>query len=354
MGHHGWQRNQRSKVVVLFLVAPLAVIYPWTSAVSWPELTSIAMETSPPIFGSPPEVDGKRAYEYLKKICEIGPRTAGSKANERQRLMVKAHFQAMGAAVHEQEWRILHPQTGQPLSLVNLIGSWRPERLQRVVIGAHYDTRPYADEEIDPKRRAMPFVGANDGASGAALEMEISHHLNGLDTQWGVDLVFFDGEELVFGKNTGIGEYFLGSKEFARRYAELVDSERTQSRYVAGIVLDMVGGRDIQIKKEPKSVQLAPQLVQQVWSVADALRIKTFKSSFQSEVMDDHLPLNEANIPTIDLIEFDDYRKYWHRIDDVPDKCSARSLEDVGRVVTTWLAQRSAGVGETKRPRKRR
>ena len=353
MGRFGFQTNQLRKMLVFMLLVPLAVVFLGSSGVSWPGFfgTSSEAEASAVMFGPLPEIDGKRAYEYLKKICDIGPRTAGSKANERQRLMVKAHFEKMGAEVREQKWKIRHPQNGQVLELVNLIGAWHRERPQRVVIGAHYDTRPFADEEDDPRRCAKPFIGANDGASGVALEMEIAHHLKDLDTQWGVDLVLFDGEELVFGKTPDIDQYFRGSKEFARRY--VVDSGRTRSRYVYGIVLDMVAGKNIQIKKEPKSVEFAPDLVAQIWLVADALKIKSFKRGSQSEVMDDHVPLIEAGIPTIDLIEFDDYREYWHTIDDVPDNCSAQSLEDVGRVVTAWLTQRSVGAG-TKRARKPR
>ena len=94
-----------------------------------------------------------------------------------------------------------------------------------MVIGAHYDTRPHPDEEHDPARQQLPFLGANDGASGVALLMEIAHHLTDLTDPWGVDLVLFDGEELVYGRHPETqGEYFLGSKEFARAYVEDVDA----------------------------------------------------------------------------------------------------------------------------------
>ena len=179
-------------------------------------------EANAAMFGPPAKIDGKRAFAYLEKICEIGPRTAGSAANKRQLEMVEAHFKEMGAEVRRQPFGLNHPQTGQRLALANLIGSWHPERAERVVIGAHYDTRPHPDQEEDPQRHALPFIGANDGASGVALLMEFAHHLKDLDTRFGVDLVLFDGEELVYGNDpdTRQGEYFLGSKEFARRYAE--------------------------------------------------------------------------------------------------------------------------------------
>lgn len=286
------------------------------------------------LLDSPP-IDGQRAYGYLKQICEIGPRTAGSAANKRQRKMVADHFAKLGATVKEQPFRTRDPMTRKDLSMANLIGSWFPERNSRVVIGAHYDTRPHPDEEIVPERKNLPFIGANDGASGVALLMEIAHHLKDMNTQWGVDLVLFDGEELVYGNNPRLGEYFLGSEEFARLYSRHVERRTTKMRYAAGFVLDMVGGRDLQIDQEPNSVHFAPILVREVWSVARDLDARSFHVREGREVMDDHLALNKAGIPTIDLIDFN--YPFWHKADDLPEHCSADSLAQVGRVVTGWL-----------------
>ena len=286
-----------------------------------------AMLAPPP----PAPIDGQRAYGYLKKIVEIGPHTAGSDANTRVRKLVADHFTKMGGTVQEQPFQAVHPMTGQALVMANLVGSWNPENLRRVVIGAHYDTRPHPDQEVLPERRNLPFVGANDPGSGIAVLMEMANHLKVLDTQWGVDLVLFDGEELVFGDNPRVGEYFLGSEEFARIYR----GRRTNMRYEAGIVLDMVGGRNLRIKVEPYSQREAPQLVREIWGVARALKVKSFSTQFGREVRDDHLALLDAGIPTIDIIDFD--YPYWHKADDLPENCSAESLADVARVVTTWL-----------------
>ena len=293
------------------------------------------VEANTAMFADPPSIDGERAYGYLKQIVAIGPRTAGSAANKKQREMVKDHFVKMGGKVREQPFEAVHPMNGERLVMANLVGSWQPDNLRRVVIGAHYDTRPHPDEEVLPNRQNLPFVGANDGASGVAVLMEIAHHLNDLPTQWGVDLVLFDGEELVFGNNPRVGEYFLGSDEFARIYADLVQGRRTQMRYEAGFVLDMVGGRNLRIKQEPNSLDAAPQLVGQIWGVARKLRINAFRREIGREVMDDHLALIRAGIPTIDIIDFD--YPFWHKANDLPVNCSAESLADVGRVITTWL-----------------
>ncbi len=145
---------------------------------------------------TPAPIDGKRAYGYLQQICKIGPRPAGSAANARQREMVAKHFKATGGTVREQPFSGTDPRSGAKVAMANLIGSWHPERARRVLLGAHYDTRPFPDEERDPEKRTTPFIGANDGASGVALLMEIAHHLSDLNTPWGVDLALFDGEEL--------------------------------------------------------------------------------------------------------------------------------------------------------------
>jgi Zn-dependent M28 family amino/carboxypeptidase len=241
----------------------------------------------------------------------------------------------MGGQIREQPFRAVHPQTGKSLVMVNLIASWQPDNLRRVVIGAHYDTRPHPDQEVLPQRHRLPFVGANDPASGIALLMEIAHHLTDLPTRWGVDLVLFDGEELVYGNNAPHEDYFLGSKAFARSYSGLVRGRRTQMRYENGIVLDLIGGQNLQIKREPKSLEVAPQLMSQLWGVAASLRIDSFRVEMGREVSDDHLPLIDAGIPTVDLIDFD--YPFWHTADDLPENCSAQSMADVGRVVTTWL-----------------
>jgi hypothetical protein len=288
---------------------------------------------------TPAPIDGARAYGYLKQICAMGRRVAGTEANAKQRQLVARHFEKYGAKVTEQPFTGNDPRTGVKVSMVNLVGSWKPERLSRVVIGAHYDTRPFPDEERDPAKRTATFLGANDGASGVALLMEMAHHLDKLPTSYGVDLVLFDGEELVYGTGPSgqVGEYFLGSKEFARRYTAAVDARKIRYRYVAGLVLDMVGDKDLAIDQEENSLALAPGLVREVWTVARQLQAASFRNQVGQAVLDDHLPLNNAGIPAIDLIDFD--YPYWHTSQDLPENCSPASLEEVGKVVTAWLTQ---------------
>lgn len=285
----------------------------------------------------PAPIDGQRAYGYLKQICALGPRISGTDANTAQRKMVSDHFKKCGATVTEQTFDGRDPQSGEPFRMVNLKGSWFPDRADRVVIAAHYDTRPTPDRETDPALMDSPFLGANDGASGVALLMEIAHHLKDMNTPWGVDLVIFDGEERVYGRNANIDDYFLGSKAFSRAYQAEQRRARPRYRYARGIILDMVGDADLNIEQEGYSRKLYPRFVAEIWDIAKKLGATGFADRVGTEVNDDHLPMINAGIPTIDLIDFD--YPHWHRATDLPENCSARSLEQVGRVVTAWLNQ---------------
>ena len=284
----------------------------------------------------PSPIKADRAYGYLKAICAIGPRIAGSEANTRQRKMVAEHFKKFGATVREQTFAGKDPFAGTPVPMANLIGSWFPERTERVLLGVHYDTRPFPDEDKNPANRLKPFIGANDGASGVALLMEIAHHLTDSGTPWGVDLVLFDGEELVYGGGQNqTGDYFLGSKFFAKDYAAGRRAKRDQNQYEAALVLDMVGDKNLNIDREPYSLEFAPGLVRDVWGVAKSLKIPQFRPGTGRAVYDDHLPLNDAGIPAIDIIDFD--YPHWHTAQDIPENCSGESLAQVGKVVTAWL-----------------
>ncbi len=281
----------------------------------------------------PAPIDGDRAFLDLLRLCELGPRPAGSKANDRQRALVARHFASCGATIQVQPFQAHHPLHGQLVSMANLIGSWNPARPARVLLGAHYDTRPHPDLDPDPRRRRLPFLGANDGASGVALLLEIARHLNDLPTPWGVDLVLFDGEELVFGQ---VGEYCLGSQHFAKTYQMGQESGMIPWTYQAAIVLDMVAGSKIRLNQERFSLDFAPELVAAVWEIARKLGANAFQDQMGIEVVDDHLPLIEVGIPAIDLIDID--FPHWHTTLDLPENCSAESLAEVGRVVTAWLA----------------
>lgn len=274
--------------------------------------------------------DAKRAKKYLVEICKLGPRVSGSRGMQAQRRLLADHFAKHRAKVKTQQFDAPHPLTGRPVRFANLIVSWNPKAKQRVLLACHYDTRPFPDRDRrNPKGR---FIGANDGASGVALFMEMAHHMKGLKSAYGVDMVFFDGEEYVFSVDSPINRYFVGSKYFSKEYAK----RPPKHRYVYGILVDMVADRDLQLYMETNSLKYAPALTMSIWSTAAKIGVREFIGKEKHEIQDDHLPLNRiARIPTCDLIDFD--YPHWHTTQDVPAKCSGDSLAKVARVLLTWL-----------------
>ena len=279
-------------------------------------------------------------YGYLKKICARSARTRRRLGRERQgqRSDGRRALEEDGRrAVREQPFNGDRPRdSNAPVAMVNLIGSWFPERVERVLLGVHYDTRPFPDEDPDPAQppEATVHRGQRPGASGdGPPDGDRPPPGRPRSTPWGVDLVLFDGEELVYGGGQDQrGDYFHGSKAFAKEYYE---RKKGGPRYAAGLVFDMVGGRDLVIEKEQYSMEFAPSLVRDVWSVAKSLKVTQFRDRVGVAVYDDHLPLNNGGIPAIDLIHFP--YKHWHTANDLPENCSATSLEQVGKVVTAWL-----------------
>jgi hypothetical protein len=271
--------------------------------------------------------DGRAAFAHVEQLCDLGPRPSGSEAMSRQQQLLERHFTQLGAKVSRQAFRARHPQTGAAVEMSNLVVEWSPEAKERLLLCCHYDTRPFPDR--DPQQPQGRFVGANDGGSGTAVLMELGRHMKSLQGKRGVDFVLFDGEELVFRETD---PYFLGSTYFAQSYKATPPAHR----YRAGLLLDMVGDARLSFGREPISMRYARFVVDDVWNAASRLGVREFEWRSEREVRDDHVPLNEiARIPTADLIDFD--YPYWHTEADLPDKCSAASLEKTGKVIYEWL-----------------
>jgi len=286
---------------------------------------------APPEAAAAPKnpLDGDRAFRYLEELCAIGPRPSGSAGMQRQQELLVEHFKKLGGKVSLQESRARNPLGGPAVPMANIIVQWHPERKERILLAAHYDTRPFPDRDrFRPQGR---FIGASDGASGTAVLMELAHLMPELDSKYGIDFVLFDGEELVYDDKD---PYFLGSTWFARQYT----SRPPQHKYRWGVVLDMIGDADLQIYQEVNSVtwRNTRPLVKGIWDTAKRLGVDEFVARPRHFVRDDHLPLrNIAKIPTCDIIDFD--YPAWHTEGDTPQRCSGASLAKVGWVVYEWL-----------------
>ncbi|NOY29545.1 MAG: M28 family peptidase [Planctomycetes bacterium] len=298
----------------------------------------LAMALSPSLATA---FDGQRSYGYLKQLCSFGNRMSGSPGMLQQQQLLEKHFSDLGGQVHFQKFQIRkHPLTGRPVPMANLVVQWHPKSTERIMLCAHYDTRPRPDRELDPRRaKRGVFLGANDGASGVAVLMELAHHVRDLPERYGLDFVFFDAEEFIFDERQD--QYFLGSEWFARQYRDHPPAHR----YKAGVLLDMVGDAKLSIYQERHSATWSDTrpLVKEIWGTAKRLGVKEFipRIGYAGAIRDDHLPLhNIAKIPVIDVIDFeypDRSNRFWHTMADAPGRCSADSLGKVGLVIQEWL-----------------
>jgi hypothetical protein len=273
--------------------------------------------------------DAKRAMGYLEAICKIGPRISGTDGMKKQQELIEKHFKDLGAKVEYQKFTARQVSRRQPTEMANIVVSWHPERERRVILCSHYDTRPIADQEKDQRNWHKPFLSANDGGSGVALLMELGRHVKDMKTNVGVDFVLFDGEEYIFDPDHD--HYFFGSEQFAAEYKK----GKAKTKYIAAILLDMIAGKGATFPGEKNSLRKAGRLVEDVWDIAGELKVGAFVKETGPDVGDDHIALNDAGIPAIDIIDFS--YPYWHKLSDTPENCSGESMAQVARVLSTWL-----------------
>ena len=267
-----------------------------------------------------PGFDGDRAFGYLEDQCQFGPRNPGSDGIQLCRDYIIDKLSALGAIIEIQSFSA---EIGtEEYEGVNIIASFYPRLSRRILLGAHYDTRPWADKESDPDLHNTPIPGANDAASGVAVLLELAAILNQFEPpQYGIDLVFFDLEDMG---NYGDNEtWCLGSQYFAGNYRGNLPEK--------AIVVDMIGDADLLIEMEYLSYHNAPALVNEVWNIARQLGFKQFKQRISNRIYDDHVPLIKAGFEAILIIDFD--YPYWHTLQDTPDKCSPQSLQVVGQTL---------------------
>jgi len=274
----------------------------------------------------PPAFTGEAAWRYLVRQCEYGPRVPGTAARDSVTMFIADHLRRCGAEVSLQRFEVADPYSDRSLELINVIGVFSPSKEKRVLLSAHYDTRPWADRDPVDSLRALPITGANDGASGVAVLLELAELVGERPPpDVAVELVFFDGED--YGKEGDLDNYLLGSTYYAANVGP--------ARPRWGILLDMVGAKDARIRQEGYSLDHARDLTRALYRRAARLGLSVFVPARGPNIYDDQVPLIKAGIPTVDLIGWP-YR-YWHTMGDTPDKCSRETLRQVGVLVADFL-----------------
>jgi len=257
--------------------------------------------------------DAKRAFRDLARQCEFGPRVPGTKPHQQCAAWLTDQLRACADSVVRQ---VFTAEPGKSLRLTNIIATFNPKGRGHVLLCAHWDTRPVADRDPDPRNRGKPVPGANDGASGVAVLLEIARVLKAHPPRQRVTMVLFDGED--YGPT--MTDMLLGSRHFADHYQGPLPDW--------AVLLDMVGDKDLRLPVEANSARHAPQTVERLWAAAARVGANAFVRDRGPAVVDDHIPLAERGIPCIDVIDFD--YPYWHTVADTPDKCSPESLGQVG------------------------
>lgn len=267
------------------------------------------------------------AMDLVERQVEFGPRVPGTEAHTAALEWMTAYLGERADTVEQRPFTWVTTR-GDTLNLTNVWASFAPEKPARILLLAHWDSRPVAERSADPADRGEPVPGANDGASGVAVLLAIADALSKNPPGIGVDILLTDGED--WGHDpvtyaTEIQDMLLGARQFARTRGE-------SYRPLFGILLDLVGDRDPRFPREGYSLQFAPEAVRRVWeTAADLGHGDVFVPEQGQAIADDHVPLNQAGIRTIDVIDFD--YPYWHTVEDTPDKISATTLGIVGQVV---------------------
>lgn len=270
-----------------------------------------------------PQFDEHRAMSHLVAQVDMGPRVPGSDSWSKCHKYFFNYLDSLNVTFVADSFSFVDPYSAKEIPLVNVIANINGtgDDKRKILLVAHYDSRPRIDYAQKQEDRERGLDGANDGASGVAVLFELISDLVEQQPTVSIEIVFVDGED--WGKSGDSKYYLLGSSEYARK----VKSEE----YYFGIVLDMIGDKDQQVYREEYSQRFAGEINDIVWNASKKLAISTFHDTVKYAIQDDHLPFNVAGIKTVDLIDFD--YQYWHTEFDTPDKCSAESLGNIGRIL---------------------
>lgn len=326
-------KNVRSWFFLIFLLVIATGCSGVNVLVQSPKQTPIIAPTQTPTQIVPKVFDGPRAWQDVDYQVSLGARTPGSQAHQKVMDWMVSELKSAGWDVQMQESSMM----GHPIQ--NIVAQWG-EGHPWVVLGAHYDSRLIADQDPDPQKRTLPVPGANDGASGVAVLLELARILpSNFQSKPVVQstsepvpakkitLLFIDAED-----NGGIPgwDWLLGSQAYNQQW-----QTKEEDRPDAAVIIDMIGDKDLNIYRELNS---NPALTNAIWAQAQALGYsQQFINQPKYRMLDDHIPFIKAGIPAVDVIDFD--YPYWHTTEDTADKVSAQSLQVVGDTLAAWLTQ---------------
>lgn len=284
-----------------------------------------------------PDFNSDSAYAFVKKQVDFGPRVPNTHTHQQCGDYLVIQLKGFGATVIEQK-TVLPTYDGTKLHARNIIGMFQPEKKDRILLFAHWDTRPFADHDSDPEKAHQPILGANDGASGVGVLLEIARQLQQHPTEVGIDMIFFDAEdwgEPTFAKDVPQGDWWcLGSQYWAKN--------PHQANYKArfGILLDMVGAPNATFYKEGYSLKYAVNVTDKVWLTAAKLGYANhFINKAGGYITDDHVPVNEHHrAPSIDIIHTSldsphGFAPFWHTHKDDMSNIDRNTLKAVGQTV---------------------
>jgi hypothetical protein len=322
---------------VVFLIISSSCQRPSPSKTGTPEPGT----PEPEIKISVPPFNADSALAFVKAQCDFGPRVPGTPSHEACASYLTKKLQQYTPHVEVQQFkgRIYDASV---LNGKNIIASFQPDKKARIMLCAHWDSRPYADHDPDPAKRNQPVMGANDGASGVGILLEVARLLGQSPSNVGVDIVFFDLEDhgpSEDKQNQATEHWGLGSQHWSKN----PHVYNYTARFV--ILLDMVGARDARFLQEGFSMYYAPDKVKKVWDIARRIGYgEYFLQEKGGYINDDHYFINELRkIPAIDIIHLDpnssngSFFEYWHTTGDTFDKIDREMLGIVGRVVVEMI-----------------
>lgn len=280
------------------------------------------------------EFNADSAFAFVKRQCDFGPRVPETQAHAMCGQWIEAQLAKWCDTLVAQKTK-LTTFDGKAINAANYIGSINPDAKKRVLLVAHWDCRPWADADPDESKRREPVMGANDGASGVGVLLELARVMHDKKPGVGVDILFVDAED--WGTDNDEESWALGTQYWAAH------PHVKGYRPMFGILLDMVGAPDAQFYHEGFSLQSAPDVVEKVWSVAADGGFSThFKSMQFGAATDDHVFIIRSGIPCIDIIDMrpdssGGFYPYWHTTGDTIDKIAPQTLKAVGQTLANLI-----------------